>query len=51
MCPVFAVALHHEKGMLQFSHLSVLLLMWVFPSMLTHFLGQHLERRYSLFRH
>ncbi|WGS40294.1 hypothetical protein LFL97_11090 [Burkholderia sp. JSH-S8] len=51
MCPVFAVALHHEKGMLQFSHLSVLLLIWVFPSMLTHFLGQHLERRYSLFRH
>jgi len=49
LCPVFFVALRHQGGLVDFAYVSILLLIWIFPSALVHFLGQHLERRYSLF--
>jgi hypothetical protein len=51
LCPAFLLAIQHQKGYLDFSFLSILLIIWVLPSAMVHFLGQHLERRYSLFRH
>lgn len=51
LCPIFLIALSHQKDYVDFAYLAILLLIWVFPSALVHYLGQHLERRYSLFNH
>ena len=51
LCPAFYVVLTHETIYSEFSLLSILLFIWVLPSALVHWLGQHLERRYSLFKH
>lgn len=51
LCPICYVVLSHETPYVPFSILSILLFIWVLPSALVHWLGQHLERRYSLFKH
>lgn len=51
LCPVFLIALRYQQDLVDFAYLSVLLFIWILPSALVHFLGQHLERRYSLFNH
>jgi hypothetical protein len=51
LCPVFFVALKHQSGLVDFAYASILVLIWIVPSSLVHLLGQHLERRYSLFNH
>lgn len=49
LCPIFFVALKHQEGMVDFSYVAILIVIWIIPSALVHLLGQHLERRYSLF--
>lgn len=51
LCPVFFVALRNQEGLVDFAYVAILLLIWIIPSALVHLLGQHLERRYSLFRY
>lgn len=51
LCPAFYVALKHQQGTVDFAYVSVLVLIWIIPSAMVHLLGQHLERRYSLFGH
>lgn len=51
LCPVFFVALRNQKDTVDFSYVAIFVLIWIIPSALVHFLGQHLERRYSLFDH
>ena len=51
LCPICYVVLTYQAGDLAFPLLSILLFIWVLPSALVHWLGQHLERRYSLFKH
>ena len=51
LCPVLFVGLNHQKNYVDFAYVSVLIVIWIIPSALVHLLGQHLERRYSLFEH
>lgn len=51
LCPIFFVALKHQENMVDFAYVAILLVIWIIPSALVHLLGQHLERRYSLFNH
>ncbi|MDN7609406.1 hypothetical protein QZM28_22190 [Burkholderia multivorans] len=51
LCPIFFVALKHQKGGVDFGYVAILVLVWIVPAALVHLLGQHLERRYSLFHH
>lgn len=51
LCPIFLLALKHQHGLVDFSYVVLFVLIWIVPSALVHLLGQHLERRYSLFNH
>lgn len=53
LCPIFLVVIGDQGKQgpaLNLGALAAVLILWVAPSALVHFLGQHLERRYSLFR-
>jgi hypothetical protein len=51
LCPIFFIALNHQRGLVDFSYVVIVVLIWIIPASLVHLLGQHLERRYSLFNH
>lgn len=47
LCPIIFVALTRE-GDKAFVYLAALLVIWITPSVFTHWFGQHLERRWPL---
>lgn len=49
LCPIVYVALKNQGQLVDFAYVSTLLMIWIIPSALVHYLGQHLERRFSLF--
>lgn len=51
LCPIVFLGLNHQKGMVDFAYVVILVIIWIIPAALVHLLGQHLERRYSLFKH
>lgn len=51
LCPILFIALQRQDGLLDFSYAVIVVLIWIIPSAFVHLLGQHLERRYSLFNY
>jgi hypothetical protein len=51
LCPILFVVLKFGDGANGLLWLAIVLIIWVIPSVFVHGFGQHLERRYSLFKH
>lgn len=46
----FSLRFEREKGFMDFSIVSIILIIWVFPAALVYFYGHLLERKFSGFR-
>ena len=51
LCPVLFTLLKYQNTHSDSIYIPVIIIVWIIPSVLVHLLGQHLERRFSLFKH